>query len=221
MSVPVRLGVIDDQCGFTTSALRGYLAPHPEITIVATAETVPELLTCGATLDVVMLDLLLADGTSPIENATLLRERGWPVLVFTGGEDPELVRMAARAGVAGIVLKSASEDRIVAAIRAVARGEESTSLELAAVIDADPAFAPTLPPQQQRTLALYASGESERDIAAIMNISPHTVKEYLTRIRSAYAELGQSNLSRSELTRAARLGGFVRRPWSHPRRSVR
>ncbi|MFC3965648.1 sigma factor-like helix-turn-helix DNA-binding protein [Nocardia jiangsuensis] len=213
-----RIGVVDDQRDFTVSALRSYLSPHPELKITAAAETVPELLALEPELDLVVLDLLLGDGSTPFDNVAALDARGVPALLFTSGEEPELVRMAARAGARGMVKKSDPPTTVVAAIRAAANGESVVSPDLATVLDADPAFAPHLSPQLQRVLALYAAGESERDIAEIMELKPNTVKAYLGRIRAQYAELGHDNLSRSELKRAARLGAFVRRPWFQLRR---
>ncbi|MFD4443724.1 sigma factor-like helix-turn-helix DNA-binding protein [Nocardia sp. NPDC058519] len=213
-----RIGVVDDQRDFTVSALRSYLAPHPELDITVAARTVPELLTFDLALDLVVLDLLLGDGSTPFDNVTALDARGIPTLLFTSGEEPELVRMAARAGARGMAKKSDPPPAVVDAIRAAANGESVVSPDLATVLDADPAFAPNLSPQLQRVLALYAAGESERDIAELMELKPNTVKGYLGRIRAQYAELGHDDLSRSELKRAAQLGGFVRRPWFQPRR---
>ncbi|MFD3702149.1 LuxR C-terminal-related transcriptional regulator [Nocardia sp. NPDC058658] len=213
-----RVGVVDDQRDFTVSALRSYLRPHPDIVIVAAAESVIDLLAVTDEVDLVVLDLLLGDGSTPFDNVNALQAKGIESLLFTSGEEPELVRMGARAGARGMVKKSDPPEVVVAAIRAAAHGESVISADLAMVIDADPDFAPTLSTRLQRTLALYASGESEKDIAEIMGLSPHTVKAYLAKIRAAYAAVGHENMSRSELTRAARLGGFVRRPWYRPRR---
>ncbi|MFC9872647.1 response regulator transcription factor [Nocardia salmonicida] len=215
-----RIGVVDDQRDFTVSALRSYLSACPDIVIAAAAESVEALLSITDRVDLVVLDLLLGDGSTPFDNVSALHARGIESLLFTSGEEPELVRMGARAGAQGMVKKSDSPEVVVAAIRAAAHGESVVSTDLAMVIDADPDFAPTLSPRLQRVLALYASGESEKDIAEIMALSPHTVKAYLVRIRGAYAATGHDNMSRSQLTRAARLGGFVRRPWYRPRRQV-
>ncbi|TCJ96325.1 LuxR C-terminal-related transcriptional regulator [Nocardia alba] len=212
-----RVGVVDDQREFTVSALRSYLNAYPDIVIVAAAESVTELLSVTNDVDLVVLDLLLGDGSTPYDNVSALQEQGIESLLFTSGEEAELVRMGARAGARGMVKKSDPPEIVVAAIRAAAYGESVVSTDLAMVLDADPDFAPTLSPRLQRVLALYASGESEKDIAEIMELSPHTVKAYLVKVRSAYAAVGHENMSRSELTRAARLGGFARRPWYRPR----
>jgi len=56
------------------------------------------LLGTGATFDVVLLDLRLADGSTPGENVTALLRRGVGVLVHTRSELPSAVRATTRAG---------------------------------------------------------------------------------------------------------------------------
>lgn len=152
--------------------------------------TVGELLEQTTDLDVVILDLRLGDGTSPRENVARLAEHGIGTVVYTSGEHPDLLRLAARAGTLGVVLKSAPEEEIVGAVRAGGRGDTVLTTEWAAAIDGDPNLdAVDLSPQLQRVLTLYASGGTSISVGEELGVAPNTVNEYLKRIRQKYAML--------------------------------
>lgn len=115
-----RIGMVDDH-ELTIRGLRDSLADHPDLDFVASAPTVAELFDATTDLDLVILDLRLRDGSSPVSNVEAIRARGLDVLVLTSGEDPFLVRSAARAGVLGVVRKSQPIDAVVDAVRSAAR----------------------------------------------------------------------------------------------------
>ena len=58
------------------------------------ATTVSEMLAQNVALDLAILDLRLADGSSPKSNVEQLRAAGLETLIFTGAENPYLVRSA-------------------------------------------------------------------------------------------------------------------------------
>lgn len=185
------------------------LGPVPDIELVCAAPTVAAVLEAKP-LDVVLLDLRLDDGTTPRENVTMLSEHGIATVVYTSGEDPSLLRSAARAGVLGIVLKSADESSIVDAIRAAVEGQAILPTEWAAAIDGDPELATVdLSPQLQKVLALYASGETSARVGAALGVSAETVNEYLKRIRQKYADAGRPTRTKVDLFKRAVEDGWL------------
>ncbi|MEE4021570.1 response regulator transcription factor [Gordonia sp. PKS22-38] len=199
---------------------------HPDLELVCSATTVSGLLQQGIPMDIVILDLRLDDGTTPGENVTRLTESGIGTVVYTSGEHPALLRSAARAGTLGVVLKSASEQEIVDAIRAAGSGCEVLTTEWAAAIDGDPELATVdLSPQLQRVLTLYASGETSAGVGAALGVSAETVNEYLKRIRQKYAAAGRPTRTKLDLFKRAVEDGWLpfpgRGPASAPDRSSR
>ena len=212
-----RVGLVDDHPLFAVG-IRQLLESADDMVWEGSSPTVEALLADHPGVQVAVLDLRLADGTTPHDNVVRLRECGVRVMVFTSGEHPELLRSAARAGVLAIVLKSESPGTILAAIRSVANDEPVVTREWAAAIDADPDLpAVDLSPQLQRVLTRYASGETAAMIAAALGIGSDTVNDYLQRIRLKYAEAGRPTRSKLDFMKRAMEDGFV----PYPRRQRR
>ncbi|CRK50721.1 NarL family two-component response regulator [Rhodococcus sp. RD6.2] len=207
--LPRRIGIVEDHES-VVMGLEAMLADQPDLTIVASAPTVPDLLAVGAEFDVVILDLRLADGSSPKSNVEQLRSVGVEALVFTSAEDPYLVRLAAKAGVLGVLRKSEPTATVIAAITAAANGEQVVTTEWAAAIDGDPGLQDVgLSPRQRDVLALYASGEKAARVASLTGLAPHTVNDYLGRIRAKYAEAGRPARTKTDLYKRAVEDGWL------------
>mgnify|MGYP003750380921 FL=1 len=201
--------MVDDH-QFTIDGLRVRLADCADLELVAHASTVADLVADLPALDLVVLDLRLRDGSSPTGNVEAIRQRGVPVLVLTSGEDPYLVREAARAGVLGVIRKSRSPEDIVDAIRTAVRGEVVPTTDWAAAIDGDPEIdLVDLSPQHRKVLELYAAGETATRVASDLKISRETVNDYLRRIRTKYADAGRPAPTKSELYKRALEDGWL------------
>ena len=93
--------------------LRQMLGASEKCALVAGHHTLAESLALirdpsAPSVDVVLLDLRLGDGSDPYFNATRLQETGVAVLAYSSLESPYLVRRALQAGVVGIIEKTAS-----------------------------------------------------------------------------------------------------------------
>ncbi|WP_181063640.1 response regulator [Nocardia nova] len=206
---PYRIGIVEDH-QVTIVGLRQILACEPSITITAAAPSVPELLAITTELDLVVLDLRLPDGSSPATNIEQLRSAGIETLVFTSGDEPFLVRAAARAGVLGVVRKSEHDEVVAGAVRDAAAGKQVPTSDWAAAIDSDSEFAAvSLSPRQRDVLALYASGESAARVAKLTNLTEDTVNAYLGRIRQKYAEAGRPSRTKTDLLKRALEDGWL------------
>lgn len=219
-NAPRRIGVVEDHESVAIG-LAAMLAPEPDLDLVLTAGTVAELLVAARDLpqlDLVVLDLRLADGSTPEDNVRALRDRGIEVLIFTGADNAFLVRSAARAGVLGVVRKSEDVQTVVAAVRRAGSGEQVVTTDWAAAIDGDPQLSDVgLSPRQEEVLTLYASGEKASRVARLTGLSEQTVNDYLGRIRQKYADAGRPAPTKTDLYKRAVEDGWLPVPERHPR----
>lgn len=204
-----RVGFVDDHPAMRLG-LAALLSKTPDLQLVATSDSVRGLLQRAADLDVVLLDLILADGSTPAENIRALRSAGYPVLALTSGERPQLVREAGRSGVAGMVRKSEPADVILTQIRAVLRGEVAATPDWAAALDSDTRFVSArLTAREAEILELYASGETAERVAGELFISRETVVDALKSIRAKYADAARPVRNKVDLFRRAVEDGIL------------
>ena len=181
-----------------------------------------ELLASEATVDaalgamgtqkanVAVLDLSLADGSSVEENVEKFISREIPVLLFSIADKSHLVRAALKAGAAAIVPKSHSMTELIDAIRMVSAGIYVNNLQTTAVIDSDSDFKKAkLSPREQEVLSLYASGLALKQVAFELNITVHTAKEHIDRVRSKFANVGRPAINKTELLMRAIEDGLI------------
>lgn len=212
MTGALRIAHVDDhetvQLGFAS-----LLAGETDMTLVASATTVDELLPLVADLDLVVLDIRLSDGSTIDHNLRVLHEHGARVLAFTAADNPVELRAASRGGVLGIVRKSESRATILEAIRLAARGMTVATTEWAAALDADPLITSAgLSPKEREVLALYALGDKSVTVATRAGLSAGTVAEYVRRIRYKYARAGRPAHTKVDLYKRAVEDGILPSP---------
>jgi DNA-binding NarL/FixJ family response regulator len=186
-----RVVLIDDH-EMVAVAVRAAVAQIEGLDFLGSAPTVDELLAAHPAFELAILDLRLADGSSPVANVERLDAIGARTLVFTSGESPYLMRSVSKSPIAGLLRKSEPLPALVEAIRRVAAGEESMSADWAAAIDGDPHLADAgLSPQEQTALGLFARGLKVAAVAARMGITVSTVDDYVRRARAKYLRAGR------------------------------
>ncbi len=207
-----RIGIVDDHPTVLLGTM-GILRAHSDLQVVAAVETVPRLFEQTTRLDLVLLDLVLADGSTPTQNMRRLDRLDVPVLAFSSGDRPAMVREAARAGVMGLIRKSEPPAAVVAAIRSALRGEVVATSDWAAALDDDAAvIAATFTAREAEVLALYAAGETAERVGEQLFISRETVLSHLQRIRAKYAALDRPARSKVELYQRAIEDGILAPP---------
>ncbi|MFQ4147428.1 response regulator transcription factor [Arthrobacter sp. LAPM80] len=211
----IRVGVVDDnevvRIGFSAgAALDAKVAPKP-LKVVGQAETVGQLLQGPPRMfDVVVLDLSLADGSEPGDNVRAILEAGYPVLVFSLGDNTDAIREALAAGASGISRKAEDIRHTLDLVRLVAAGQTVDNQELAVAISADTGFtAAELSDRERETLNFYATGFTRGQIATRMNISANTVGTNIKRIREKYAAAGRHAPTKLELYHRALEDGVI------------
>lgn len=140
--------------------------------------------------DVVLLDVRMANGDGLTALGRIKLERPeMPVLILSTYDNPTYVARAVALGAAGYILKGAGREKLVEAIRTVARGENAwTRDELRRVtgalatprLNADVEV--PLTQRESEVLRQLALGLTNKEIAQALHISYETVKEHVQHI---------------------------------------
>ena len=208
-TTPYRLGLVDDH-EIVAVAFSSLIGKMDDVELVCDARTVDDLLALGEHLDLVVLDLRLADGSSPVNNVERLAATGVNVIAFTSGENPFLVRLAAKTAVLGVVRKSEPVAVLEDSLLRAAAGLPVISTDWAAAVDSDPDLDQAgLSPQEQKVLSLFASGKKAQAVAYDAGIALGTVDDYVRRVRAKYAQAHRQVRSKSDMHRAAVEDGFL------------
>lgn len=155
--------------------------------------------------DVVLLDLSLPV-LNGIEATRRIRAHQRPphVLILSAYDDEDYVVAAVEAGASGYLLKTVHADDVLAAIRAVARGEIVLHPTVAHQLVARAAHggAPdTLTARELEVLRLAARGNRTREIAAQLALSSRTIEAHFTSI---FNKLGVSTRAEAIVHAASR-----------------
>lgn len=102
------------------------------------------------------------------------------VAVLTSNEDPRAAASAIAAGASGYLLKDIAMVQLVERLGAVRDG--NLVLDERVVEGVLRPAAPMRRPQDRQLLKLVAAGLTNREIGGQMHLSPHTVKEYLSKL---------------------------------------
>jgi DNA-binding NarL/FixJ family response regulator len=167
--------------------------------------------------EVAVIDLTLesGDGLTVTDGVTVLKElRQWHpdvrALVLSANRDPQVIERCYLEGAAGYLYKlSTDPESLVAAIRAVARGDRLVPLQLANSTPERTEGSSSLlhlTAREREVLAYIAGGADNLKIATFLKISERTVKAHVS---SLYRKLGPEN--RAQLALLARQLG-VRPP---------
>jgi two-component system response regulator DesR len=139
--------------------------------------------------DVAVIDIDLP-GVDGLSAAASLRDKlpSCQTLVLTGLSQPGNLLRALKVHVKGFLLKDAPASALANAIRSVAAGRRVLDPELVAV--AVETGASPLTVRETDVLRAAASGRSTEEIGSLLNLSPTTVRNYLS---NAINKLGARN----------------------------
>lgn len=183
--------LIDDHA-VLRAGLRLLLDAQPGLRVIGEAGDAQQALELAAELkpDLILLDLTLPR-MNGIAALPLLRKAAplAKVLVLTMHDDEGYLSQAFRAGAAGYVLKRAADDELIAAVRAVLRGENyvhpaMTRALLNDLLPEAPAGEDpwaSLSEREREVLVLVARGYTAAEIGAQLHLSPKTVETYRLR----------------------------------------
>ncbi|WP_137991010.1 response regulator [Streptomyces vilmorinianum] len=220
MARVITVAVVDDD-RMLLDGMRSWLGGVPELRLVATAATVRELLpgapdaelpsapaesgSAYAPPDVVLLDLMLRDGSAPADNIRRLLSTGSRVLVISTVPDRSRIIESLRAGADGYLTKDNDLPTLVAAVQDIAAGRSAHSAELAFACAHDTGpDRPRLSPRERQILLDYASGMTLKSAARRAGITVHTAKDYLDRVKAKYQQAGRPTYTKLDLARRVR-----------------
>lgn len=207
-----RVGLVDDH-EILSVAFAATVEKIDGMVFAGSALTVDTLLASVPRLDLVVLDLRLADGSSPVRNVTRILDAGAQVLAYTSGESPYMVRLVAKSGALGVIRKSEPLAVLIDALVNAAHGRPVVSTDWAAALDSDPALdEANLSPQEQKVLALFADGNKAQVVASRTGLALGTIEDYVKRIRTKYARTGRPANTKIDLYKRALEDGFLPLP---------
>jgi two-component system response regulator DesR len=186
-------------------ALVALLRLEPDLDVVAELERgdaiVETALKTRPDVAVIDIDLPGLDGLSA---AASLSEKlpTCRTLVLTGLSQPGHLLRALKVHVKGFLLKDAPAPALANAIRSVADGQRVLDPQLVAV--AVETGASPLTERETDVLRAAVSGRSTEEIGSLLNLSPATVRNYLS---NAISKLGARN--RMDAVRIAREAGWL------------
>jgi DNA-binding NarL/FixJ family response regulator len=192
-AIVLKVLVADDQAvvrmGFTAM-----LDSQPDMTVVATAEDGQHAVRLATELspDVVLMDIRMPvlDGIE----ATRLLTAGDPaprVLVLTTFDLDDYVYDALRAGASGFLLKDATPEEILLAVRVVGAGEALLAPSVTRRLIAEfagrarlaiPPEVSRLTPREREVLLHVAGGRTNAEIAADLHLAEQTVKSHVSSV---------------------------------------
>ena len=200
----IRVLLADDE-NLIRSALAQMLDLEDDIEVVAEAANGADALAAAraTTPDVAVLDLQLPD----LDGITLAEQLARAVpecgcMIVTSYGRPGYLKRALASGVRGFLPKTTSAATLAQVVRIVHSGGRHVDAELAA--EAIVAGDSPLTPREADVLEAAAGGAPVEDIARRVNLSPGTVRNYLS---SAVAKLGATN--RHEAAATARRMGWI------------
>jgi NarL family two-component system response regulator LiaR len=137
--------------------------------------------------DVVLMDMVMPD-MDGAATTRLIRKQSpqIQVLALTSFKEEILVQSALQAGAIGYLLKDVSADELAQAIRAAHAGRSTLSPEAAQALvhatsqPAGPGI--SLTDRELEVLSRMVEGLNNTQIAALLNISPSTVKSHVSNI---------------------------------------
>lgn len=190
---PIRVVMVDDHV-VVRDGMRSLLELTGVVRVVGTAVSAEEAL---EVVDSCPCDLVLMDVELPLHDGIWCtrelkgRRPDLKVLILTMHADEQMVADAVEAGADGYLLKSASRDEVLSALRAVHDGcaylDSRVTASLVARLRRGPsenlrAPLPSLSQREMEVLRLAAGGCNNRDIADRLGLAQNTVKTHLRAI---------------------------------------
>ncbi|PKN88103.1 MAG: DNA-binding response regulator [Chloroflexi bacterium HGW-Chloroflexi-8] len=190
MKPMIRVVLADDHA-VVRAGIRQFLEQAGDIDVIAEASDGAMAIEMIGRMapDVAILDIQMPKATG-IEVSREIRAHRWPigVLILTSYDDDPYISAVLKTGANGYVLKTASPDEIINAVRDVYQGKSVLDAEilpkvLAKIANPTPApFYEPLTDREIEILSLVARGLTNKVVGIKLKISDRTVQGHIARI---------------------------------------
>jgi two-component system response regulator NreC len=187
--------LIADDHGVVRKGLRLLIEQYPELVVVGEAANGREAVTKAANLSphIVVMDVAMPilNGIEAAEQ--ILKDNSQTgIIMLTMHADESYLLRALRVGVKGYLLKESAEDDLLLAIRSVAHGKPFFSRAITDTLLEDymrvlkqqglsDSF-DLLTPREKEVLQLLAEGKTNKEVAALLDVSPYTIESHRTNL---------------------------------------
>jgi len=190
----IRMILADDHA-VMRRGLRLVLEQQEDFEVLGEASDGREAVALAETLrpDVVLLDITMPN-LNGIEAARQItaKQLGCAIVVLSMHSDEGYVLRALKAGARGYLLKESAEADLILAIRSVSEGKAFFSPAVSRMLvedyvrqlqdrDIEDSYE-LLTAREREILQLVAEGKSNKDVAAMLNLSPYTVETHRANI---------------------------------------
>ncbi|WLH88131.1 response regulator transcription factor [Pseudomonas sp. FP453] len=177
-----RIIIADDHPMFREGMLRTVqrLLPAAEVQEAGDLDTVQVLISDGADIDTLILDLRFPGLTCLSQLAELRQQlRRTTLIVVSMVDDPALIDQVMALGADGFIGKNIAPEEIGQALLAIREGEVLVKFAPSGLLPLD---THTLTARQQDVLRLIAQGKTNKEIAKALDISPFTVRIHVSSL---------------------------------------
>ena len=182
--------LLADDHRIVAEGLKSLLADNFEI--IGIVEDGRSLIVAAKTLkpDVIVVDVTMPH-LNGIDAIPLLRNQDphVKIVILTMHQDPAYARRGLAAGAQGFVLKHSAADELVLAINAALKGRSFISPALTAAVlrsTKQKNEIGEISPRKREILKLFAEGNSAKEIAIALAISPRTVEFHKYQLMQMY-----------------------------------
>lgn len=202
MSAPIRTLLIDNH-PLVLDGLRAILETYAQIEVTGTALSALKGLELALATrpDVILMDINMPQ-MNGIDALELFKEKlpSAQMLMLSMHDSREYISTSVMHGAAGYILKDVATEEIVTAIETVASGGTYFSEGVrASLMGPSGDGGQPLTTREQTILLLIAGGNSNRDTAAMLEISEHTVETHRKNIKRKLGIATTAGLTRYAL----------------------